>query len=140
MNILILHGPNLNLLGEREPEIYGTTTLFEINRELRAKAMNHHLAIFQVNHEGKIIDYIHRYRKWADSLIINPGAFTHYSYSLRDAIVSFRKPTIEVHLSDLDKREEFRRFSVLNGLENVFRIMGKGVAGYYQALERVTQK
>ena len=134
MNILILHGPNLNLLGEREPHIYGTTTLWEINAALRSEATGHHLAIHQSNVEGKLIDFIHEYRKWADGLIINPGALTHYSYSLRDAIASYTKPTMEVHLSDISKREEFRRFSVLEGLTNVERIMGLGAKGYSEAL------
>jgi 3-dehydroquinate dehydratase-2 len=137
MNILILHGPNLNLLGEREPHIYGTTTLWEINATLRNEAEDNHLAIHQSNAEGKLISYIHEYRKWAEGLIINPGALTHYSYSLRDAITSFAKPTIEVHLSDISKREEFRRFSVLDGLSNVERIMGLGAKGYSEALKHL---
>lgn len=139
MNILILHGPNLNLLGEREPHIYGTTTLWEINATLRSQAVGHHIAIHQSNTEGKLISYIHEYRKWADGLIINPGALTHYSYSLRDAIASFAKPTIEVHLSDISKREEFRRFSVLDGLPNVERIMGLGAKGYSEALKKLVK-
>jgi 3-dehydroquinate dehydratase-2 len=142
MNILILHGPNLNLLGEREPEIYGRTTLEEINTELKRRAAD--IGIFikaeQSNHEGVLIDNIHENRKWADALIINPGAFTHYSYALRDAISAFNKPCIEVHLSDLTKREEFRRHSVLNGLEHVKRIMGKGAEGYYDALTELSRK
>lgn len=134
MNILILHGPNLNLLGEREPSVYGTTTLKEINIELRKRTGEHQVAIFQSNNEGKLIDYIHEYRKWADGLIINPGAYTHYSYAIRDAISAFNKPVIEVHLSDISTREEFRKYSVLDTLHNVQRIMGKGQDGYYEAL------
>src|SRR5689334_2514048 len=105
MNILILHGPNLNLLGEREPEIYGSQTLEDINSELkqRAERLKAEVRIGQSNHEGVLIDRIHESRKWADALIINPGAFTHYSYALRDAIAAFNKPTIEIHLSDLTK-------------------------------------
>jgi 3-dehydroquinate dehydratase-2 len=142
MNILILHGPNLNLLGEREPGIYGSTTFHEINSELRRKAreMGAELILDQSNHEGVLIDKIHENRKWADVLIINPGAFTHYSYALRDAIAAFGKPTIEVHLSDLSKREEFRKFSVLDGLSNIRKIMGKGAEGYYEALEILIKK
>jgi 3-dehydroquinate dehydratase-2 len=137
MNILVLHGPNLNLLGERDPEIYGCATLDEINADLQRKADAVHVAlrIFQSNHEGSLIDHIHQERKWADALIINPGAFTHYSYALRDAIEAFGKPAIEVHLSDIMKREEFRKHSVLDGLTKVNRIMGKGAEGYYEALE-----
>jgi len=142
MNILILHGPNLNLLGEREPEIYGAATLFEINAELkrRAEKLGAQIKINQSNHEGVLIDLIHDNRKWADALIINPGALTHYSYALRDAIASFDKPAIEVHLSDLTKREEFRKHSVLEGLKNVRRIMGNGDEGYYDALEMLIKK
>jgi 3-dehydroquinate dehydratase-2 len=136
MNILILHGPNLNLLGEREPEIYGRTTLDEINHELKKRAteFRSEIRFFQSNHEGVLIDQIQENRKWADALIINPGAFTHYSYAIRDMISAFAKPVIEVHLSDLSKREEFRKHSVLDGLLNVQRIMGKGADGYYEAL------
>ena len=142
MNILILHGPNLNLLGEREPEIYGSITLEEINSELsrKAKEFGAEIMFSQSNHEGVLIDNIHENRKSADALIINPGAFTHYSYALRDAIAAFGKPTIEVHLSDFTKREEFRKHSVLEGLTNVLRIMGKGAQGYYEALETLTKK
>lgn len=142
MNILILHGPNLNLLGEREPEIYGSTTLDQINAELRRKAheLNSEVKISQSNHEGNLIDGIHENRKWTEGLIINPGAFTHYSYALRDAIAALGKPTIEVHLSDLSAREEFRKFSVLDGLKNITRIMGKGAEGYYEALEIIVKK
>ena len=137
MNILILHGPNLNLLGEREPEIYGSETLKEINDELqrRVQGLSILLKTEQSNHEGVLIDTIHENRTWADALIINPGAFSHYSYAIRDAIAAFAKPTIEVHLSDITKREEFRKHSVLEGLNNVRRIMGKRAEGYYEALE-----
>ncbi len=137
MNILILHGPNLNLLGERDPAVYGTTTLHEINDmlEKRANESGASLRIYQSNHEGILIDHIHENRKWAEGLIINPGAFTHYSYALRDAIEALGKLTVEVHLSDIMKREEFRRHSVLEGLSNVSRIIGKGAYGYYEALQ-----
>ena len=139
MIILVLHGPNLNLLGEREPHIYGTTTLEEINTKLvaNASAMGAELIATQSNHEGVLIDLIHAYRKSAAALIINPGAFTHYSYAIRDAIAAFAKPTVEVHLSDLSTREEFRQKSVLDGLANVTRIMGRGAQGYYDALDHL---
>ncbi len=137
-NILILHGPNLNLLGEREPDVYGTTTLNEINVHLYSLAAERaDLRIFQSNHEGVLIDCIHQFRKWADAIIVNPGALTHYSYALRDALGAFVKPVIEVHLSDITKRESFRHHSVLEGLPNCSRIMGKGAAGYYEALESI---
>src|SRR5579872_597216 len=135
MNILILHGPNLNLLGEREPEIYGSMTLNEINKELqkRAEKISATIKILQSNHEGLLIDMIQENRRWADALIINPGAFTHYSYAIRDVLAAFCKPVVEVHLTNLSKREEFRKHSVLEDLSNVRRIMGKGAEGYYEA-------
>ena len=107
--ILIINGPNLNLLGEREPEIYGHLTLEDITNKIKEYTKNKdiELKFFQSNHEGKIIDFIHKHRKWADGILINPAALTHYSYSLRDAISSVALPTVEVHLSDISKREKF---------------------------------
>lgn len=115
MNILILHGPNLNLLGTREPEVYGSETLADINQKLQTIAQAHQveLRILQSNHEGALIDELHETRAWADAILINPGAFTHYSYALRDAIAAVAKPCLEVHLSNVHKREEFRHTSVL---------------------------
>ncbi|HWF44791.1 MAG TPA: type II 3-dehydroquinate dehydratase [Candidatus Kapabacteria bacterium] len=136
MNILVLNGPNLNLLGEREPEIYGTMTLSDIEGmlELEAEKFDVQLRFFQSNHEGALIDRLHEERKWLDAIIMNPGAFTHYSYALRDAVGAVNKPMIEVHLSDLNQREEFRRVSVFEGLLHVRRIMGRGPQGYVNAL------
>lgn len=113
--ILILHGPNLNLLGEREPDIYGSLTLPQINTRLRAEArkMGLTLKIFQSNSEGKLIDLLHRHRTWADGVLMNPAGYTHYSYALRDAVASIQPPTLEIHLSDISKREKFRRISVI---------------------------
>jgi 3-dehydroquinate dehydratase-2 len=113
--ILILHGPNLNLLGEREPEVYGSTTLAEIDARLNAlaKGQGAEIRIVQSNCEGGIIDAIHEARKWADGLMINPGAFTHYSLAIRDAIAAVRIPAVEVHLSNVFAREEFRHRSVI---------------------------
>ena len=132
----------MNLHGKRDTDIYRYETLDEINAALKRKAQQLNVLIKtgQSNHEGVLIDHIHENRKWADALIINPGAFTHYSYALRDAITALNKPTIEVHLSDLTKREEFRKHSVLEGLSSVTRIMGKGADGYYEALEILAKK
>jgi 3-dehydroquinate dehydratase-2 len=136
MNILLLNGPNLNLLGEREPEIYGKTTLAELEQmvEARARELGHSVRSFQSNHEGALIDELHRARQWAQGVIFNPGAFTHYSYALRDAISSTRLRVVEVHLSDITRREPFRRVSVIEDV-CAHRIVGKGPAGYLEALE-----
>ena len=136
MNVLLLNGPNLNLLGEREPEIYGTTTLPQIESLVaeRGRELGVSMRTFQSNHEGALVDRLQEVRKWADGVIFNPGAFTHYSYSLRDAIAATRLRVVEVHLSDLDKREAWRRISVIAEVV-AHRIVGKGVAGYLEALE-----
>ena len=115
MNILVINGPNLNLLGTREPEIYGTDTLEELMMwlETSPSGSNHSFKFFQSNHEGEIIDMLHDERHWAQGILINPAAFTHYSYAIRDAISAVEIPTVEVHLSDLRKREEFSKISGL---------------------------
>jgi 3-dehydroquinate dehydratase-2 len=136
MNILLLNGPNLNLLGEREPEIYGKTTLAELEEMVRTRAqeLGHTLRTFQSNHEGALIDELHQSRRWANGVIFNPGAFTHYSYALRDAVAATKLRVVEVHLSDITRREPWRRVSVLEEV-CAHRIVGKGTAGYIEALE-----
>jgi len=138
MNILILHGPNLNLLGEREPEVYGKMTLKELNGALlkEAKKKKASLRIFQSNGEGELIDLIHKNRKWAKGLIFNPGAYTHYSYALRDAISSVNLPTIEVHLSDIHSREGFRKISVILPV-CLKQISGRGLNSYLEAMNEL---
>jgi len=136
MNILLLNGPNLNLLGEREPEIYGKTTLAELEQmvQTRAQELGHALRAFQSNHEGALIDKLHEFRRWANGVIFNPGAFTHYSYALRDAIASTKLRVVEVHLTDIARREVWRRVSVIEEV-CAHRVVGKGTAGYLEALE-----
>ncbi len=136
MNILLLNGPNLNLLGEREPDIYGKTTLPEVEQlvQVRARELGHVVRAFQSNHEGALIDELHRARHWANGVIFNAGAFTHYSYALRDAITSTRLRVVELHITDIAKRDAFRRVSVIEEV-CAHRVVGKGIAGYLEALE-----
>jgi 3-dehydroquinate dehydratase-2 len=136
MKVLLLHGPNLNLLGEREPEIYGTMGLAELNRRVKAEAkkLGITLRIHQSNWEGELVDLIHANRAWADGIVINPAAFTHYSYALRDAVASVKPPTVEVHLSDIRKREKFRRHSVIEAV-CAKQISGLGWKSYVEGLK-----
>lgn len=134
--ILFVHGPNLNLLGEREPEIYGRLSLEEINNQLAAFAERCQVEplFFQSNHEGHIIDFLHEHRHDAQGLVINAGALTHYSYALSDAITAVQLPAVEVHLSDIHRREPFRRISVIREV-CLAQISGLGVESYRRGLE-----
>ena len=134
--ILVVHGPNLNLLGIRQPEIYGSTTLAAIDEALQNGARRHDAEVraVQSNHEGVLIDAIHDARTWANGIIINPGALTHYSISLADALASVNLPAVEVHLSNIYAREEWRRRSVVASVV-VGTVCGLGWRGYLLALE-----
>jgi 3-dehydroquinate dehydratase-2 len=136
LKFLVLHGPNLNLLGEREPEVYGTTTLAEIDARLveMAKERGHELSAFQSNAEHELVDQIHAAKKsGVDFILINPGAFTHTSIALRDALLGTQLAFIEVHLSNVFSREEFRKHSYLSDIA-VAVVSGLGAYGYELAL------
>lgn len=135
MKILVVHGPNLNLLGSREPEVYGVSTLDEINAMLLGEAENLgvELKTFQSNAEGELVTAIQEARDWADAIIINPAAYTHTSVALRDVIAAIDIPTIEVHLSNIYAREEFRHQSHIAPVA-VGQISGFGAEGYRLAL------
>ena len=136
MNILVLNGPNLNLLGEREPEIYGNDTLEELMMwlETSSDGRHHKFKFYQSNHEGNLIDAIHDERQWANGMIINPGALTHYSYAIRDAISSTGIPTVEIHLSHIMDREDFRKISVIKDV-CISQVYGLGKKSYLEGLK-----
>lgn len=128
---MVLHGPNLNLLGKREPHFYGSDSLETVNEAIRSTAREEGLEveILQSNHEGELVDAIQRFSSWADALVINPGAYSHTSVAVRDAISATGIPTIEVHLSNIYKREEFRRHSFVSAVA-VGQISGFGKQSY----------
>ena len=138
MRILVIHGPNLNLLGRREPEVYGSQTLDEINEKLRRRAeeLGVELRIIQSNYEGEIVTAIGEAMDWADGIIINPAAYTHTSVAIRDAIAAVGLPTIEVHISNVFRREPFRHHSYISPVATGV-ISGLGSYGYVLALEAI---
>lgn len=135
MNILVIHGPNLNLLGKREPDIYGSFTLDDINKRLAALAgeLGVGVAFYQSNHEGELVQKIQDALGVYEAIVINPGAYTHTSVALRDAIASTGIPTVEAHISNIYKREEFRKHSYISGVA-MGQITGFGADSYLLAL------
>ena len=138
MKILIINGPNLNLIGIREPDIYGSESLSDIENWLndQPEADGHSITWFQSNHEGELIDFIHGAMDNVGGIVINPGAFTHYSYAIRDAIAAINVPTVEVHLSDINTRENFRKISVIKDV-CLDQISGLGKIGYLKGIQRL---
>ena len=138
MKILIINGPNLNLLGVREPDIYGSESLSDIENWLndQPEADGHSITWFQSNHEGELIDFIHGAMGNVGGIVINPGAFTHYSYAIRDAIAAINVPTVEVHLSHITTREDFREISVIKDV-CLDQISGLGKIGYLKGIQRL---
>jgi 3-dehydroquinate dehydratase-2 len=134
----VMHGVNLDQLGRRDPAHYGSLTLEELERRISGYARDLRLEVrfFQTNHEGKFVEHLHRLEGMADAIVLNPGAWTHYSYAIRDALELTRLPAIEVHLSDVDSREAWRRNSVITDL-CLTRVSGQGPEGYRAALERL---
>jgi 3-dehydroquinate dehydratase II len=139
--IEVMHGVNLDQLGRRDPEQYGTLTLDELEVRINgaAKQMGLDTRFFQTNHEGEFVERLHRLEGLADGVILNPGAWTHYSYAIRDALEITGLPAIEVHLSDVETREAWRRESVIRDV-CIARVIGKGAAGYREALERLREE
>ncbi|HEV7846751.1 MAG TPA: type II 3-dehydroquinate dehydratase [Thermoleophilaceae bacterium] len=137
----VMHGVNLDMLGRRDPEHYGTMTLTEL--EVRVKGFGRELGLelsfWQTNHEGEFCEYLHRAAEGADALVLNPGAWTHYSWAIRDALDVAGLPAVEVHLSAVDEREEWRRLSVIRDL-CIGTVQGRGVEGYREALTMLKER
>jgi len=135
MQVAVLNGVNLNALGDRDPTVYGELGLAELERRIYAWAQDVGVGVrcYQTNHEGEFVDWCHEVRGWADGVIVNPGAWTHYSYAIRDALELFTVPVVEVHLSNILEREEWRRVSVIEDVVTA-RVLGKGPDGYHEAL------
>jgi 3-dehydroquinate dehydratase II len=141
MQVAVLNGVNLNMLGRRDPALYGTVTLAQLETQVYhwAQQLNASARCWQTNSEGEYVSMIHEAVSGTDALIVNPGAWTHYSYAIRDALEIFPGPVVEVHLSDIEHREQWRRTSVIADVVD-FRIVGAGADGYRRALARINEE
>jgi 3-dehydroquinate dehydratase II len=141
MQVVVLNGVNLDVLGRRDPKVYGGLSLDELETRIYewASELGCHVRCRQTNNEGEFVDWCHDALDWADGVVVNPGAWTHYSYAIRDALELLTAPIVEVHLSDVDSREEWRRTSVIAELA-AKRVIGKGPDGYREALEFLVEK
>jgi 3-dehydroquinate dehydratase-2 len=141
VQVAVLNGVNLDVLGRRDPELYGGISLSELETRIYewASQLSCHVRCRQTNNEGDYVSWCHDTLDWADAVIVNPGAWTHYSYAIRDALELLTVPLVEVHLSNIDAREEWRRISVISDLA-AMRIVGKGPDGYREALEYVVER
>jgi 3-dehydroquinate dehydratase II len=137
----VLHGVNLDALGRRDPEVYGALTLNELQTQIKrfGRELDLEVSFFQTNHEGDFVERLHRLPEVADGAVLNPGAWTHYSWAIRDALELTGLPAVEVHLSNVEQRDEWRRHSVLDGLV-IAAISGKGADGYREGLEALAER
>ncbi|TMJ93507.1 MAG: 3-dehydroquinate dehydratase [Actinobacteria bacterium] len=135
MQVAVLNGVNLNALGDRDSDVYGGLSLGNLELQIYewAKEIGFGVRCYQTNHEGVFVDWCHEVREWADGVVVNPGAWTHYSFAIRDALELFAVPVVEVHLSDILNREKWRRRSVIEDVVST-RVIGKGPEGYREAL------
>jgi 3-dehydroquinate dehydratase II len=141
VQVVVLNGVNLDVVGRRDPAVYGGITLSELETRIYewASTLRCHVRCRQTNHEGEFVDWCHDALDWADGVVVNPGAWSHYSYAIHDALELFEVPVVEVHLSDIEQREEWRRTSVLADLA-AKRVLGKGPEGYREALAFIVEQ
>jgi 3-dehydroquinate dehydratase-2 len=141
VQVVVLNGVNLDVVGRRDPAVYGGITLSELETRIYewASTLRCHVRCRQTNHEGEFVDWCHDALDWADGVVVNPGAWSHYSYAIHDALELFEVPVVEVHLSNIEQREEWRRTSVLADVA-AKRVLGKGLEGYREALEFIVEQ
>jgi 3-dehydroquinate dehydratase II len=141
VQVAVLNGVNLDVLADRDPDLYGGTSLRDLETRIYgwARELGCTVRCFQTNHEGQYVDWCHEALRWANGVVVNPGAWTHYSYAIRDALELFAVPVVEVHVSNIEEREEWRRRSVIDDVV-AHRIVGKGAEGYREALTYLVER